>query len=585
MFKYFIFLKKYLTIIDLCSILCEINLTHLFKSTNLESAMKRIATAALAAAIVAALISHPRLSAQPSLQWQQTLSGPGNYEDEPSRVAADPDGNVIVAGFVSVHSYDYGVIKYNPNGGRLWARNYDGPSHYGDDINDLAVDVDGNIYVTGGAYGGSGSDYVTIKYNPQGQQVWMAVYDGAGGHDYGKALALDFHGNVYVTGWSEVSSSNSYRDIVTIKYSPQGQQNWAVRYDGPFHENETGEDLAVDKLGNVYVTGYTLVGPATGTNANYITIKYDARGVQQWIATYDNSFGGEDQAKWLKLDLTGNVYVTGSSGEGVSPLWAKDVLTIKYKNSGQQLWTARFDGQAYDSFESPSALALDQPGNLLISTGTTNGINYGTFIVLKYDNDGFLQWADYGNPEQRLYDLVVDEESNVYLTGSYYLTNDNFDCITLKYDPNGNILWWTRFGLVNKVEIGRCIALDQDDNILIGGTTAAIATINFFEDFLTLKYSHNEMVVGSPMPVATISCSPNPFNLSTVASYELRVASHVSLKIYDIAGRLVQTLANGWQEAGEHEVMFDGTGLPSGIYLYRLETEGQAETGKMLLLK
>jgi hypothetical protein len=78
---------------------------------------------------------------------------------------------------------------------------------------------------------------------------------------------------------------------------------------------------------------------------------------------------------------------------------------------------------------------------------------------------------------------------------------------------------------------------------------------------------------------------PNPFNPSTVASFELPVAGHVSLKVYDTAGRLVSTLVNGWRDAGEHRATFDGSGLPSGVYLARLEAGEFTQTQKLVLLK
>jgi hypothetical protein len=81
------------------------------------------------------------------------------------------------------------------------------------------------------------------------------------------------------------------------------------------------------------------------------------------------------------------------------------------------------------------------------------------------------------------------------------------------------------------------------------------------------------------------SVSPNPFNPSTAASYKVQVASHVSLKVYDTAGRLVATLAEGWREAGEYKATFDGSGLPSGMYVYRLQAGEKVATGKMVLLK
>ncbi|TKJ41213.1 hypothetical protein CEE37_05990 [candidate division LCP-89 bacterium B3_LCP] len=82
---------------------------------------------------------------------------------------------------------------------------------------------------------------------------------------------------------------------------------------------------------------------------------------------------------------------------------------------------------------------------------------------------------------------------------------------------------------------------------------------------------------------------PNPFNPATALSYQLPVASLVNLSIYDISGRLVTELVNGWRDAGLHEVTFDGSGLVSGIYVYRLEASDSGNptylTGKMVLMK
>jgi hypothetical protein len=82
-----------------------------------------------------------------------------------------------------------------------------------------------------------------------------------------------------------------------------------------------------------------------------------------------------------------------------------------------------------------------------------------------------------------------------------------------------------------------------------------------------------------------ITLNPNPFNPSTVACFELPVPSQVSLNIYDTAGRLIATLVDGWRDAGTHSATFDGSKLPSGIYLARLETEEYTSVQKLVLLK
>jgi hypothetical protein len=78
---------------------------------------------------------------------------------------------------------------------------------------------------------------------------------------------------------------------------------------------------------------------------------------------------------------------------------------------------------------------------------------------------------------------------------------------------------------------------------------------------------------------------PNPFNPSTIISYQLSAVSHVSLKIYDVLGREVETLVNERQTAGSHSVAFNAASLPSGVYLYRIQAGSYSKTMKLLLLK
>ncbi|TKJ41005.1 hypothetical protein CEE37_04900 [candidate division LCP-89 bacterium B3_LCP] len=92
-------------------------------------------------------------------------------------------------------------------------------------------------------------------------------------------------------------------------------------------------------------------------------------------------------------------------------------------------------------------------------------------------------------------------------------------------------------------------------------------------------------VIAVPAEFSVNSAYPNPFNPTTVLSFELPVASLVNLKTYDISGRLVTELVNGWRDAGVHEVTFDGSDIASGIYIYRLTAGEFTASGKMVLMK
>ncbi|RJP73766.1 MAG: T9SS C-terminal target domain-containing protein [Candidatus Zixiibacteriota bacterium] len=86
-------------------------------------------------------------------------------------------------------------------------------------------------------------------------------------------------------------------------------------------------------------------------------------------------------------------------------------------------------------------------------------------------------------------------------------------------------------------------------------------------------------------PAAGVSIRPNPFNPVATLAYTLPQAGQVSLAVYDLQGRRVAELVNGWREAGAHQVTFDGSALASGLYLYRLQAQEVHTAGKMMLVK
>lgn len=131
----------------------------------------------------------------------------------------------------------------------------------------MAIDEIGNIYLTGSR---AGYLYCTVKLNTNGHKAWLAFYpDALALESKASAFALDSAGNVYVTGHSP--GTNSGLDIVTIKYDNNGNQLWLQRYDGPAHGDDIATGLVVDTNGNVYVTGYSAT---TNGGTEFVTIKY-----------------------------------------------------------------------------------------------------------------------------------------------------------------------------------------------------------------------------------------------------------------------------------------------------------------------
>jgi hypothetical protein len=102
----------------------------------------------------------------------------------------------------------------------------------------------------------------------------------------------------------------------------------------------------------------------------------------------------------------------------------------------------------------------------------------------------------------------------------------------------------------------------------------------------TFEYSPViEVEAGMPRTFELGQNYPNPFNPTTLISYQLPVASEVSLKVYDVLGREVMTLVNGKQDAGSYNLNFNASNLSSGVYFYRLQAGSFVQTKKMMLVK
>ncbi len=188
----------------------------------------------------------------------------------------DSSNNLYLAAFFSPLPNQLYINKYSAGGSLVWsAFNPDG--HYGQNVvHGLAIDSMGDAFVTGqfaylgpnNAYGNYA--YGTYKANVNGAWTWTNFFPiGSSLPSAALSMALDSANNSYVTGYS--ADTNGTNDIVTIKYDPNGNQVWLQRYSSPSGGSAAGNAIAVDNNGNVYVTGYDTTAQG-GTEI--VTIKY-----------------------------------------------------------------------------------------------------------------------------------------------------------------------------------------------------------------------------------------------------------------------------------------------------------------------
>ncbi|HET6464675.1 MAG TPA: SBBP repeat-containing protein, partial [Nitrospiria bacterium] len=437
--------------------------------------------------------------------------------DSAGHVAVDDNGNVYVTGASdgSGSGKDYATLKYDPNGNQLWVARYNGPGNDDDVANGIAVDGAGNVYVTGYSTGSGGAnyDYATIKYDSNGNQLWVARYNGPGNDDdVANGIAVDGAGNVYVTGYSRGSGSGY--DYATIKYDSNGNQLWSARYNGPGNSKDVANGLVLDSAGNVYVTGGSI---GSGTGEDYATIKYNSSGTQVWAARYNGPGNNDDVANVIVIDSTGNLYVTGSSiGSGTG----EDYATIKYNSSGTQVWAARYNGPGNDD-DVGNALDVDDSGNVYVAGyskgsnthyddhyhGSVNDYDYAT---IKYDSNGNQSWVSRydgpGNGDDIANGVAVDDDGNVYVTGSSLGSGTGEDIATVKYDSDGNESSEDRHnGTGDGDDWGNSITKDHHGHVYVTGVSHD--SDHGDKDYCTIKYSNKADLsitkTDSPDPVLT----------------------------------------------------------------------------------
>ncbi|MBA2612200.1 MAG: gliding motility-associated C-terminal domain-containing protein [Bacteroidetes bacterium] len=314
------------------------------------------------------------------------------------------------------------LVKFDPNGVRLWGTFYGGPGYewaYG------CVSDGANVYMTGlsstasgtgvttpgcqQAFNGGGQgDAFLVKFTAAGVRLWGTLYGGTGREDPG-VCAVDALGNVYMPGvttcttstnmstpGSHQPNSGGLSDGFLAKYDASGLMQWGTYYGG------AGNDaLWVVKINNnqIYSCGNTSTGTGTviatpGTHQPIYAGSQDAfianftlAGVRQWATYYGGS--GADYDGNIDFDIAGNIYLFGttstSSGNAIAtPCTYQDVFggaddnyAAKFSNSGVRKWGTYYGGTGAEGYG--CGCVEQSTGNIFLSGFTSNST--GTVIT------------------------------------------------------------------------------------------------------------------------------------------------------------------------------------------------------------
>lgn len=414
--------------------------------------------------------------------WAHKFVGTTGQADYGVDIAIDRAKNVYVAGCINSNGLygDFAVIKYAPSGKRLWKRRYSGASiAQPESPVSVGVDNKGGVYVAGTVEVNSNRDFRLIKYNSAGTLKWVRRFGARGkSEDIVTAMAVSSNGNVYLAGVSDRHKGHRF-DYLTVKYNARGRKKWSRRYDSRAHREDYVNDLAIDKNGNAYLTGYSIragtssrfltvkYGPrgrrkwsrttgGNGTNiakaiavgkdnifvtgtcystdgAKNLTVKYNTRGRKRWANQYAGSAPGNYSSDGITLGRSGSVYVAGENLDFSTG--RSDVAVIKYNARGQQRWVKVFGGKSDLDYEF-SAIGSDEHGNVYIAGMSEGFESKADIFIAKYSSSGAPRWnrsySGRSGGEDRANGLAVRRDGFTYLTGSTY-SNDSKNVITIGY--------------------------------------------------------------------------------------------------------------------------------------------------------
>lgn len=429
-----------------------------------------------------------------SQTWVTIYSGSGAQDDVANAMLSDAGGNIFIAGYTEDDKAqaDALVIKYGNSGSQTFANAFDGIGDNSDNVRDLKMDTQGNLFLAGyTVHRQKNRDFLTIKLNAQGDTAWTKFINGTtpGSEDEADACAIDNNGNLIISGFTKNSGTSG--DYTTVKLdAATGDSLWLRFYDSPTHEYDKAYDMQTDAGGNIYLTGRTDSDPSINSNDEATTIKYNSIGELLWETTYTGVGIGADRGSFLRVAPSGNVYVSGRTFNGTDD----DILLIKYNSGGVQQWVKTYNGNSGN--EDPMGMEMDVNENVYITgNSASTGGDSSDILTLKYSSAGDLQWEkriNNGGGDQAD-GITLDQNGNAIVTGTSDEDNSsavNLNAVTVKYDASGNQVWLQSYDGPNHLnDVADAVTTDQFGNsyVALHANNGTATDLNY--DIVIIRYN------------------------------------------------------------------------------------------------
>jgi hypothetical protein len=495
--------------------------------------------------------------------------------------------NYTILGRTSNYSFgnDFWLFNINQQGEISWSQVYD----------NLLSDAPVSVQTTEGGYilGGTSYDqplansvFWVVRTDAEGDCLWSQSYGSPDYNVFVKILPCENGG--FLLGGNHFNYQEGAYDIRLFRLNSTGDTLWTRSFKSPYASDWV--DL-VD-MAPVGTNDWLLLGwiNGVGLSASAISlIRLDDQGDTLWTRTY-----GYPDYYELPTSMIATPDGFLLNCQTFSPSQPTRPWFIKINVDGDSLWSRSFSqgGIGDEQFET---VITTQEGDFLAAGEAVPGMqDYGNVWLMKISSEGDSVWSRSYGQEDLLEQFlkVIPTSDNGYLTANFTAPTSNPDSTKklwlVKINVQGDSLWSRSFQADNELVYGVGLLQGNDgDYRVIRNTYGTIQT----PGHVTLQCLEGPPDAVTPQPTITPAVFklnpplPNPFNPTTTINYELPAASFVSLKVYDTVGRLVETLAEGQMAEGSHKVTFDGSGLPSGVYLYRLNAGENSATRKMVLLK
>ena len=536
--------------------------------------------------------------------YQMDLLVGGELDEVGHCVYQTPDGGYISAGFKEIvpdSNYKAYVVKVNNYGFVQWERTYGEPFDY--TVAYGLTEAGGNCWViTGHAYNSfvDSSWTYLAKIDSDGDTIWtktIADYQ----FQLGVSVQETSDGGFIIAGESRIDLIHNYPSLT--KTNAAGNRIWTRVY-----EDAT---LEAPYIGNRVVQtndgGYALlVSDNIGGSSQFVLIKTDSDGNELWRRDYGTNIG--DFPYSLDLTSDGGFVMTGGQG----------VYIVKADSAGNQEWEKTVSGGTES--EGHSIQQTNDDGYIVVGY---QGFIYGGF------GQCYIWLVRLDSEVPTLYVDLIPDDNNIEIPpegGSFDYTvrvvnsgsnTERFDIWTEIELPNiGSVPIFN----VENITLAAQTTVERDRTQYIPGyAPAGVYTylayigdypwmVDFTDSFEFEKEGSDDGYLGNPLDwtcsgelftnekVSAITsqqpdqfaldpAQPNPFNPETILSFNLPEDSDISLVVYDIQGREVAVLLEGWQNAGIYRITFDASNLPSGMYIARLNAGEYSQAQKLLLIK